>query len=149
MKTYKHKSTGDIAHEWKLASGHLYYKTDNDGLVIPARYIENDESWEEMNKPVFFSDDPNSVPIFVGDSFWFVRSPLKGYFFCKHAKQQYTKALTTKYFSSEENAKKYVEDNTKQFSMQELRDSYNHGKIHGPSGCSFDTYIRWVNRDKK
>lgn len=145
MKTYKHKLTGDIIHEWKTTSGYLCYKTEEE-WIIPAKYVENNEDWEEINKALFFSDDPNSVPIFVGDSFWFVRSPLKGYFFCKHAKKEFTKAPTNKYFTSEENAKKYVEDSISQYTLRDMRDCFHHGRIHGPSGCSFETYIGWINR---
>jgi hypothetical protein len=45
MKTYKHKTTGDVAEQLKNGAYKLNKKTIG---LVPAEYIENSSDWEEV-----------------------------------------------------------------------------------------------------
>lgn len=133
MKKFRHKQSRDQVVELVTKKG--YYQSIFTETVLPGKYIENTNDWEEIKQPLFTTED--GVEIFEGDT--------KEIFFI-HKNNDFSVKSTLKrecklgsfsnnvlYFSTKKSAENYIKMNKPCLSLKDVFSVYPEYKTREPN----------------
>ncbi len=126
---YKHKTTGEEA---TLLED--YYQVGGD--VVPKRFIESSSDWR---KAYFTSTD--NIDIFIGDTYYVAqvdrKDNLRGEYI-EFILSEFSDKSGDIFFAKKENAEKYIAENSKRFSLEDIREA-----LKATLPCGLGGYPKW------
>ena len=127
MRKYKHKVTGYIVKTSGVIRDMYYLDlSGNVCSMLPKEIIENCNDWEELTQKTALFKTLDGVDIFEGDTYWY--TSLNNVYKCAFAEVNYIPNLT---FSNEIEAKKYITENEKRFSLKDVEKVLEVNLCHG------------------